>query len=88
MIGERLMATWRTIRVWVSAFVAFVSCPCHLPLTLPVILSLTAGTVLGAWLADNTATIIVISTVMFASSVFVTWRWSVRPADMIEVKQE
>jgi mercuric ion transport protein len=82
------MATWRTIRVWVSAFVAFVSCPCHLPLTLPVILSLTAGTVVGAWLADNTAPIILISTTVFIGSVWLTWRWSARSADMIEVQQE
>jgi mercuric ion transport protein len=79
------MATWRTIRVWVSAFV---SCPCHLPLTLPVILSLTAGTVVGAWLADNTATIIVISTMVFLGSAWFTWRWSAQSADMIEVQQE
>lgn len=66
----------RTVRPLVSGIVALVSCPCHLPLTLPLILSLTAGTVVGTWLAHNAAAVVGGSVVVFASSLLLTLRWS------------
>lgn len=66
----------RTIRPMISGMVALVSCPCHLPLTLPVLLSLTAGTVIGTWLAHNTPAIAGGSVVIFVSSLLLTLRWS------------
>lgn len=66
----------RTVRPLVSGIVALVSCPCHLPLTLPLILSLTAGTVVGTWLAGNIPVIVGGSVVIFVSSLLLTLRWS------------
>jgi len=70
------MRLWQEIRWLVSAVIAMVSCPCHLPLTLPVLLSLTAGTVVGTWLAHNTPVIVGGSVVIFVSSLLLTLRWS------------
>ncbi len=70
------MRIWREIRWLISAVIAMVSCPCHLPLTLPVLLSITAGTVVGTWLANNTAAVAGGSVVVFASSLLLTLRWS------------
>jgi hypothetical protein len=42
-----LLKTWRTIRSYLAGVVAFIACPCHLPLILPLLISLTAGTGYG-----------------------------------------
>ena len=36
-----------------AGLVALITCPCHLPLTLPLLLTLTGGTAVGFWLAAN-----------------------------------
>jgi len=43
-------------KVWGGVLVVsgFIDCPCHLVITFPLILSLLAGTVVGAILAANT----------------------------------
>ncbi len=43
-------------RVWGGVLVVtgFIACPCHLVITLPIILGLLAGTGVGATLAANT----------------------------------
>lgn len=66
---------WLTIRGYVAGVVAFVACPCHLPITLPLLLSLTAGTGLEAWLADNTITVAVISTGLFIAGLALAFKW-------------
>ncbi len=66
---------WLTIRGYVAGVVAFVACPCHLPITLPLLLSLTAGTGLGAWLADNTITVGAISTGLFVAGLVLAFKW-------------
>jgi len=43
----------------------FVACPCHLPLTLPLLLALLGGTSLGVFLRENTAVIVVAASVYF-----------------------
>ncbi|MBI1280124.1 MAG: hypothetical protein GC179_18490 [Anaerolineaceae bacterium] len=70
------MQILKTIRPVISGIVALVSCPCHLPLTLPILLSLTAGTVFGMWLGNNVSWVVGISTVLFLVSLVLTYRWS------------
>lgn len=64
----------KKVRIGVSGFVALVSCPCHLPVTLPIILTITAGTSLGIWIANNTGIVAIISSAIFAGSLFLTFR--------------
>ena len=44
---------WRKIRSRAIFVVALISCPCHLPVTLPLVLVLLAGTPAAFWLAQH-----------------------------------
>lgn len=44
----------RRVWGWVLAVTAFVACPCHLPLTLPLLIGLLSGTAVGGFVAANT----------------------------------
>jgi hypothetical protein len=66
-----MIVLWHKIKAYVAGAVAFIACPCHLPLTLPLLISLTASTAFGAWLAQNTVLVGVISTIIFIAG----WRW-------------
>jgi mercuric ion transport protein len=46
----------------------FIACPCHLPLTLPLVLALTAGTALGAFLTNNVGVVFVVSGTYFVGA--------------------
>ena len=55
--------------------VGFIACPCHLPITLPIAISLTAGTVAGAWLANNVLLIGGVFTALFLAGLGFGFRW-------------
>ena len=74
-----MLQTWRTVRGYLAGVVAFIACPCHLPLTLPLLISLTAGTAFGAWLAQNTVLVGVISTIAFIGGLALAFRWINQP---------
>jgi len=46
---------------------AFLACPCHLPLTLPLVLALLAGTPLAAIVAQNIGLVVAASLVYFVA---------------------
>ncbi len=66
---------WLAARGYLAGIGTFLVCPCHLPLTLPIIIALTAGTAVGGWLADNSLTIYAISIVLFLSGLGVAAKW-------------
>ncbi len=70
------------IKAYVAGVVAFITCPCHLPLTLPLLISLTAGTAFSAWLAapGNLLIVGVISTVVFIGGLALAFKWFTQPA--------
>ena len=51
------------------------ACPCHLPLTLPLLLSLTAGTALGVFLQQHPWVVFGASTVLFVTGVYLALQW-------------
>lgn len=69
------MNLWHTIKGYLAGAFALLVCPCHLPLTFPLILSLTAGTALGGWLAGKFGLLFGVSTVLFLASLFLAGRW-------------
>lgn len=71
--------TLRTIKGYVSIAIGLIACPCHLPLTLPILLGLTAGTALGAWLSENTALMFALSTAVFIGGLALGNRWLNEP---------
>ncbi len=69
------MLIWLKIRGYVAGVGAFLICPCHLPLTLPLILALMAGTAVGGWLANNTILIYASSAVLFIGGLILAGKW-------------
>ena len=65
----------QSVRGYICIGLGFAACPCHLPITLPLVLSLTAGTVLGAWLATNTPLVYALSTVLFFGWLTLGFTW-------------
>lgn len=54
-----------TARSSIWMLTGFAACPCHLPVTIPIVLGLTAGTAFGAFLANNLWLLGAISTTYF-----------------------
>lgn len=69
------MQTWHTIKGYATAGIALIACPCHLPLTLPLILALTAGTAFGGWLSANTTIVYIASGVLFVGGLLLAGKW-------------
>jgi mercuric ion transport protein len=66
---------WKQFRGYLAGAVAFVTCPCHLPIIWPILLTLTAGTAFGAWLATNLLIVGAMMTVMFIIGLVLAFRW-------------
>lgn len=72
--------TWRSIKGYVMSALAFISCPCHLPITLPLLVVVTAGTAFSAWLQNNFFAVGGASAVVFVGSLVLAIRWTGRRA--------
>lgn len=70
-----MVRLWFKGRRYLAAGVAFISCPCHLVVTLPLLLSLTGGTAVGAFLSSNIWLIIAVSFLLFGGSLALAYRW-------------
>jgi hypothetical protein len=69
------MNIWNKIRGYLAAGVALITCPCHLVLTLPLILSVTAGTAVGGFLEQNYGFVIAVSIIAFIGGLVLAHRW-------------
>lgn len=63
------------VRGYFFIVTGFLACPCHLPLTLPLLLALAAGTAVGAFLANNAWVVVEISAVYFVGALFLGLRY-------------
>ncbi|HRN51856.1 MAG TPA: hypothetical protein PLC52_11060 [Anaerolineales bacterium] len=70
-----MVQIWRKFKGYLAAGIAFISCPCHLPITLPIAISLTAGTGISAWLTQNTFMIGAGFTLVFLTSLGLGYFW-------------
>lgn len=70
-----MLALWDRIKGYFMAVTAFIACPCHLPLTLPLLLSLTAGTALGTWLSQNLTLVYIASAAYFLGGLALAFKW-------------
>lgn len=66
---------WHRTKGYAMAVTAFIACPCHLPITLPLLLALMAGTAVGSWLNENTTLIYVVATAYFVGGGVLAIRW-------------
>ncbi len=62
-------------RVWggVLAVTGLVACPCHFPITLPLILAVLGGTGIGSFIGANTSLVYGIATGYFTLAVGIGW---------------
>lgn len=51
------------------------ACPCHLPVTLPILIALTAGSALGAFLANSIWLVVALSTIYFIVALMLGFRY-------------
>jgi hypothetical protein len=65
------------VRSLVAGAVAIITCPCHLPITLPLVISLTAGTAFSAWLAAPRDALLVgvMATIVFSGGMVLAFKW-------------
>lgn len=69
------MTTWHTVKGYLAGAIALIACPCHLPITFPLLLGLTAGTALGSWLGGNFGLVFAISSVIFIGGLGLSMLW-------------
>ena len=67
---------WQKICSGVMYVVAFVSCPCHLPITMPIALALLAGTPAAFWIAQHTGWVYGILAGVFLLSLALGFIWT------------
>ena len=61
----------RSVGSYALLITGFLACPCHLPLTLPLLIALFGGSALGGWLATHTGLVIGLSTGYFIAALVV-----------------
>ncbi len=66
---------WKKIRSGMMFVVAFVTCPCHLLLTLPLALVLLAGTPAAVWITQNVGWVYGVMTILFLLSLSLGLSW-------------
>lgn len=71
---------WQKIRSGTMFIISLITCPCHLPITMPLILALLAGTPLAVWMTKNTGWVYGGMTLLFILSLASGFRW-VRQVD-------
>ena len=67
--------SWKQMKGYTAGIVAFVACPCHLPIIWPILLALTAGTAFGVWLAANMLLVGIVMTVSFVTGLVLAYKW-------------
>lgn len=63
----------RTLWGWILLATAFVACPCHLPLTLPLLLAVFGGSAFGAFLAGHPELVAAAAMAYFAVALLAGW---------------
>lgn len=66
---------WQKIRSGTMFILSLITCPCHLPITMPLILALLAGTPLAVWMTKNTGWVYGGMTLLFIFSLALGFVW-------------
>ena len=67
---------WQKIRSGAMFVISAITCPCHLPITLPLILVLLAGTPLAVWIIQHSGWMYGIMTGVFLLSLALGFLWA------------
>ncbi len=66
---------WRKVRIGLAVAVAVVACPCHLALTVPIILAATGGTLFGLGAAKIYGPLFMGFSVLFVGGLYFSFLW-------------
>jgi len=66
---------WQQIRSGVMFVLSAITCPCHLPIVLPLVLALLAGTPVGVWVTQNVGWVYGGMTLLFFGSLALGFHW-------------
>ena len=56
---------------WAVLFTGFVACPCHFPITLPILAAVLSGAAAGAFLSERTGLIVLLAAVYFVVAILI-----------------
>lgn len=62
-------------RGYFAIITALIACPCHFPITLPLIIGLASGTAIGAFLQQNLLLVYVAAILYFLGGLWLGWPW-------------
>jgi len=66
---------WQKMRSGVMFVLSAITCPCHLPIVLPLALALLAGTPAAVWITQNVGWVYGGMTLLFLVSLALGFRW-------------
>lgn len=66
---------WQKIRSGTMFVISFITCPCHLPITMPLALVLLAGTPLAMWISKHSEWVYGIMAGVFLLSLALGFVW-------------
>jgi len=66
---------WQKTRSGIMFVISFISCPCHLPITIPFLLLILAGTPLAVWITQHGGWIYGVMTGVFILSLALGFIW-------------
>lgn len=69
---------WQKIRSGVMFIISVITCPCHLPIVLPLALVLLAGTPTAVWISQHISWIFGAMTFVFLLSLALGFAWTSR----------
>lgn len=69
--------TWHNMRVVLALGVALVACPCHLPVTLPLLVAATGGSLFGFTAGNLSTPLFIIASLLFFGGLYLSYRWIV-----------
>lgn len=70
---------WQKVRSSVMFIVSLVTCPCHLPIILPLALAFLAGTPAAVWITQHVGWVYGGMTLLFFFSLALGFRWMSQP---------
>ena len=70
---------WQKVRSGVMFVVSAIICPCHLPITLPLVLAFLVGTPAAVWIAQHVGWVYGGMTLIFLLTLGLGFLWLNRP---------
>jgi len=67
---------WQKVRGGVAVTISILTCPCHLPVTVPLMLALLAGTPVAAWLTQHVGWVYGVMAGVFTLSFGFAYVWT------------